>query len=152
MNKQQIIDYILDSPENTNPAILGQMIDEIGGEDIDLEEGIWFTGQGNGETDVTLQPTSLANWNTLKSFVIFRPQNIKVLVNEIEVPFSNGNLDFSYDDDDKQMREEASLEFRDTETSTGFSLGMEDIDDMEGYCSFPESFTGEVNVYISKKS
>ena len=31
MNKQDIIDYIMDSPENTNPAILNQMIDEVSG-------------------------------------------------------------------------------------------------------------------------
>ena len=31
MTKQQIIDYIMDSPENTNPAILNQMIDEVSG-------------------------------------------------------------------------------------------------------------------------
>lgn len=29
MTKQQIIDYVLETPHNTNPAILGQMIDEI---------------------------------------------------------------------------------------------------------------------------
>lgn len=29
MEKQQLIDYIMDSPENTNPAILSQFIDEI---------------------------------------------------------------------------------------------------------------------------
>ena len=31
MTKQQIIDYVMDSPSNTNPAILGHMIDEVGG-------------------------------------------------------------------------------------------------------------------------
>lgn len=29
MDKNQIIEYVLNSPENTNPAILGQMIDEV---------------------------------------------------------------------------------------------------------------------------
>lgn len=31
MDKNQIIEYVLNSPENTNPAILGQMIDEVAG-------------------------------------------------------------------------------------------------------------------------
>ena len=31
MTKQDIIDYIMETPGNTNPAILNQMIDEVGG-------------------------------------------------------------------------------------------------------------------------
>lgn len=31
MDKQQIIDYVMETPENINPAILSQMIDENGG-------------------------------------------------------------------------------------------------------------------------
>ena len=31
MTKQNIIDYIMQTPENTNPAILNQFLDEIGG-------------------------------------------------------------------------------------------------------------------------
>lgn len=31
MDKQRIIDYIMETPGNTNPAILSQMIDEISG-------------------------------------------------------------------------------------------------------------------------
>lgn len=38
MTKQQIIDYVMDSPSNTNPAILGQMIDEVSGGNEDMLE------------------------------------------------------------------------------------------------------------------
>lgn len=31
MTKQDIIDYIMETPGNTNPAILSQMIDEVSG-------------------------------------------------------------------------------------------------------------------------
>ena len=31
MDKQQIIDYIMHTPSNTNPAILGQFLDEYSG-------------------------------------------------------------------------------------------------------------------------
>ena len=36
MTKKQIIDYVMNSPENTNRVILSQMIDEVGGEDNDI--------------------------------------------------------------------------------------------------------------------
>lgn len=32
MTKKEIIDYIMETPQNTNPAILSQMLDEIAGE------------------------------------------------------------------------------------------------------------------------
>ena len=32
MTKEKIIDYIMETPQNTNPAILNQMLDEIAGE------------------------------------------------------------------------------------------------------------------------
>lgn len=31
MDKQQIIDYVMETPENINPVILGQFLDELGG-------------------------------------------------------------------------------------------------------------------------
>lgn len=31
MTKKDLIDYILDTPQNVNPAILNQMLDEVGG-------------------------------------------------------------------------------------------------------------------------
>ena len=31
MEKQEVIDYVMNTPMNTNPRILGQMLDELGG-------------------------------------------------------------------------------------------------------------------------
>ncbi len=41
MTKKDLVDYILDTPQNINPAILNQMLDEVGGSSVqgDLE---WF--------------------------------------------------------------------------------------------------------------
>ena len=36
MDKQQIIDYIMHTPSNTNPAMLGQFLDEYGGGNNDF--------------------------------------------------------------------------------------------------------------------
>ena len=46
MDKQQIINYVMDSPENTNPAILNQMIDEVGGSGNNEEKYpvVWTDG------------------------------------------------------------------------------------------------------------
>ena len=53
MTKQQIIDYVLETPHNTNPAILGQMIDEIGGSSggswaVLTEESVTTSTQAEG--------------------------------------------------------------------------------------------------------
>lgn len=32
MNKEQVLDYVMTTPTNTNPAILNQMLDEISGD------------------------------------------------------------------------------------------------------------------------
>ena len=47
MDKQQIIDYVLDTPTNTNPRILGQMLDEYAAE-----------GGGSGGESLIVRPTS----------------------------------------------------------------------------------------------
>ena len=31
MGKEQVMDYVMNSPENTNPAVLGNMLDSMGG-------------------------------------------------------------------------------------------------------------------------
>ena len=38
MNKQDIIDYVMETPENINPVILGQFLDEIGGGDTPIDD------------------------------------------------------------------------------------------------------------------
>lgn len=59
MNNKTIIDYVLNSPENTNPVILNQMLDELSagsGEDQTIWK-ICFYGdfrQEQGEVDVSI--------------------------------------------------------------------------------------------------
>ena len=53
MDKQDIINYVLETPTNTNPAILGQMLDSLGGgvEMVTLfEDDITFTYQAGHDT------------------------------------------------------------------------------------------------------
>lgn len=38
MTKQNIIDYVMKSPENTNPAVLGSMIDSLTDGSIDTSD------------------------------------------------------------------------------------------------------------------
>lgn len=45
MGKEQVMDYVMNSPENTNSAILGNMLDSLGGE---VETTVIF------EDDITL--------------------------------------------------------------------------------------------------
>lgn len=38
MTKQNIIDYVMKSPENTNPAVLGTMIDSLTAGSVDTSD------------------------------------------------------------------------------------------------------------------
>lgn len=38
MTKQNIIDYVMKSPENTNPAVLGTMIDSLTASSVDTSD------------------------------------------------------------------------------------------------------------------
>lgn len=56
MTKQEIINYVMHSPENTNPAILGQMIEQVSGNDIfyieaikDEDTNFWLTDKSYNE-------------------------------------------------------------------------------------------------------
>ena len=47
MDKQQIIDYVMNSPANTNPNVLGTMLDGIGGQESSIDFGAMdFTRPG----------------------------------------------------------------------------------------------------------
>lgn len=51
MTKQDIIDYIMETPGNTNPAILNQMIDEVGGGGNDIKTA---NVKLNGNSEITI--------------------------------------------------------------------------------------------------
>lgn len=44
MTKQNIIDYVMKSPENTNPAVLGSMIDSLTVSSIDTSDATATAG------------------------------------------------------------------------------------------------------------
>lgn len=44
MTKQNIIDYVMKSPENTNPAVLGSMIDSLTDGSIDTSDATATAG------------------------------------------------------------------------------------------------------------
>ncbi len=50
MTKKEIIDYVMETPQNTNPAILSQMLDEIAGE-----------GGGGESSDFSVAKVTLIN-------------------------------------------------------------------------------------------
>lgn len=51
MTKQNIIDYVMKSPENTNPAVLGSMIDSLTAGGIDTSDATATAGDiASGKT------------------------------------------------------------------------------------------------------
>lgn len=52
MNKQDIIDYVMETPENTNPVILNQMIDEVGGDGSNIKIA---NVKLNGNSEITIR-------------------------------------------------------------------------------------------------
>ena len=61
MTKKEIIDYVMETPQNTNPAILSQMLDEIAGE-----------GGGSGDSsNFSVAKVTLIN-NTSEPDVTFK--------------------------------------------------------------------------------
>lgn len=68
MDKNQIIEYVLNSPENTNPAILGQMIDEVSGPEPSGIVSITSNGMHDVATFasayVNVQPSGTKNITT----------------------------------------------------------------------------------------
>ena len=65
MSKQKVIDYVLETPNNTNPAILGQFLDEMGGgEEVSIdslsitENGTYTAQTGHAYSPVTVDVPS----------------------------------------------------------------------------------------------
>ena len=77
MDKQQIIDYIMHTPSNTNPAMLGQFLDEYSGE----SEESWstfFEGEITAEEQDDMYSALLPTSNSINA------NKIKVTFNDIE--------------------------------------------------------------------
>ena len=70
MDKQQIIDYIMHTPSNTNPAMLGQFLDEYSGESEEswntLFEGEITTVEGDGMYYAQLSNSDYINVDKIK--------------------------------------------------------------------------------------
>ncbi len=115
MNKQGVIDYVMNSPQNTNPAVLSGMLDDIsGGGSTDKTVGTFkhlgdefSTGYDNNMqnncTEFTFPNTirkisdySFSSWNALEKVVI--PEGVTTIgqscftnckkLTEIEIPES----------------------------------------------------------------
>ena len=77
MDKQQIIDYIMHTPSNTNPAMLGQFLDEYSGESGE-NWGTFFEGEVTTAEDDGVYSTHLSNSNYIDA------DKIKVTFNGVE--------------------------------------------------------------------
>ena len=68
MNKNEIIDYIMNTPENTNPNILKNMLDEIG--DESSEEKILYEG------DINISSNSYTTVDLSSDYISLKSNNI----------------------------------------------------------------------------
>ncbi len=65
MDKDKILDYVMNSPANTNPNVLGSMLEGMGGGDDSFVNKVFFINgtaefksyQGGGHWDVTTDKT-----------------------------------------------------------------------------------------------
>lgn len=62
MDKQRIIDYVMQSPQNSNPAVLGSLLDQYGSEEptgtLDITENGTYDVSDYAEVDVDVPSTT----------------------------------------------------------------------------------------------
>lgn len=88
MEKQDVIDYVMETPMNTNPRILGQMLDELGGSAPSEPVVIMFRGvDGPGRTPVYTCDTTFEETLALVE---------KGCVNAITIPVSENAVKTVY--------------------------------------------------------
>ena len=156
MEKQQLIDYILNSPENTNPAILNQMIDEVGGGDIDLEPQLLYNGEDliDGSYQNPLISTNLKQevWNSCikEPFyykVSFRFNNTGEF---LECRNDTISIQKYYDGFNNNLTTEYSGQYINSDSGFTIDVDLVDNDTDESYImcdQFPEN-TQSVQIYI----
>lgn len=100
MNKEQIVDYVMNTPNNTNRMILGQMLDDLGGGK--MEKPIVFTAffHYNEEDDGDYYDEE-AEWLQVdgQSFEESQSKIDKIIKEIVEDYIPNTFLKFQYESD-----------------------------------------------------